>query len=169
MKLNGYDKRTPLNINLQKSFVTPSLIDTSPGSTIWFISGDGQIHSLSMPSSINDGQDLIVDNQWTGVQFPDSFESYNVRIKTGTTVPGASTDILSRTANETIDVKYKVFDPDFAILRPDSTFTFVNKDNYTHNLARGLGIETQSKDYNWQNGAASGSMAGTVSDASADS
>ena len=81
MKLTGYDKRTPLNINLQKSYMVPSMVDTSPNSTVWFISGDGQTHNLSMPVQINSGQDLVIGNQFVGVSFPESLDPYSVRIK----------------------------------------------------------------------------------------
>ena len=139
LTVEGYDRYTPLEIDIQKAELTPAVVTTSPLSEVCFISLDGKQHALTVPSQINNGEDIIVDSASKCLQFPYNFEPWIVRLKDN---PEIGAQITSIKEDVEIVVKSQMFDPSDIILRPGAALTFVNKDNVEHVLLKSSTLAT---------------------------
>lgn len=121
-----YDKHRALDISLQKSYIKPSTMLTSPGSDVCFISTDGRNHTLSVPVQIMPAGKINVNSsQYNCIHVP--IGEWGVVIADpGIEGAYAASATIKSVTDTVVDVIYKLFDPEFAILRPGSSLTFMN-------------------------------------------
>jgi len=137
--VNVYKREDPLKIELSKSMIIPSRVETSPGAEVCFRSIDGQNRRVSLPP-ICGGTDIIVGNWYNCRNFSPSscggwdkdasleqFVTVFVNV-TGAAFKGSST-ILSKFDDREISVEYSLFTPHKVIMRPGSNLTLVNVDS----------------------------------------
>lgn len=139
LNVKVYNSRNPVEIDLQKSYIRPNFILTSPGSDICISSGDGYMHTLSIPPGLGLGASMIVTTLPNCSNFKEGDGVWYLRI-TDEGIPVETTDsaaIVSETANKTVSVRYSVFEPEIGILRPGSRITFLNKDSFSHTICEG--------------------------------
>lgn len=132
MTVEGYDRYTPLEIDIQKSGFTPSFVTTSPLSDVCFQSLDGKIHVVSVPEQVKaEGEIKVYPNSASCLKFPYNPEPWAIRLSDR---PDVAAGINSIKQDIEIIVKSQMFDPSVLILRPNTSITFINTDAESHTL-----------------------------------
>jgi len=135
-RIQVYERENPLSISIQKGYIFPSTVYTSPKSEVCFISGDGKMHHLRVPAKMADkiSEALRVTNE---------YKCYNVNqgdwimmlndYDQGmlSQIPGM---IKSEVQDKTVKVKFRMFDPELSILRPGGSLTFRNVDTISQTI-----------------------------------
>lgn len=134
-----------LKASLYKSDIRPSRAVTSPNSSVCFISSDGLVHKVEIEPPVGIGifpYNLTFGDWYNCTNFPAaSSVYYTVRVADPPPgLPRASATVLTATDDRSVDVRYKLFEPDTevwpAIMRPNKTLRFVNKDSTSRAICR---------------------------------